>query len=66
KVGRVHADIGKALGTVKNTISTLRESGLMREGVEELHREAEELYKKGDLLGCAKKIKFIKTELTRE
>ncbi|MFW3147000.1 MAG: tetratricopeptide repeat protein [Thermoplasmatota archaeon] len=65
KVGRVHADMAKALKTVKTTLHKMKEKGRVSKGAEKLYKEAEALFKKGDLLGCAKTIKGIKIELTK-
>lgn len=65
KVGRVHAEMGRHLRTVGKTLSRLKEKGIVDKNAEKLYSEAEDLYKKGDHLGCARKFRSIKRELKR-
>jgi hypothetical protein len=65
KVGKVHMDMGKKLGTVRATLTKLKESGYENWEAEDLYQEASTLFKEGDLLGCARAIKSIRDALAK-
>jgi len=65
KVGKVHMEMGKKLGTVRATLTKLKDSGYENWEAEDLYQEASTLFKEGDLLGCARAIKSIRDALAK-
>ncbi|MGA1793224.1 MAG: tetratricopeptide repeat protein [Thermoplasmatota archaeon] len=65
KVGKIHMEMGKKLGTVRATLTKLKDSGYENWEAEDLYQEASTLFKEGDLLGCARAIKSIRDALAK-
>ncbi|MGA1819672.1 MAG: tetratricopeptide repeat protein [Thermoplasmatota archaeon] len=65
KVGKVHMEMGRKLGTVRATLTKLKDSGYENWEAEDLYQEASTLFKEGDLLGCARAIKSIRDALAK-